>query len=251
MTRIVFQLCAQLLIGCAVSVAPAIPSGVEGKKPDLNEVAKAIVEGTNVFRKEKNLQLLASDESLSATARDFAKFIADTGKYGHQADGLQPYQRAERHGYEYCVVLENLAYKYNSEGVTREELISFFVESWKDSPNHRKNMLDPDVTQTGVGIMNRGKGYYCAVQMFGRPKSAMIKFEIANKTDIPLEYTLDDKKYTLMPQRIHDQETCRDPAITLQPPGEKDLQKVRPANGDRFEYRRIRKGVYGLIRVEK
>jgi uncharacterized protein YkwD len=234
-----------------VFIASAIQSAADEKKPDLNEVASRIIERTNSFRKEKNLQPLASEEKLSATAREFAKFIADTGKYGHEADGLQPYERAARHGYEYCIVLENLAYKYDSEGVTQEGLISFFVESWKDSLNHRKNMLDPDVTQIGVAIMSRGKGYYCAVQMLGRPKSAMIRFEIANKTDIPLEYTVDDKEYTLMPQRIHDQETCRGPAITLRLPGDKDLQKVRPANGDRFEYRRIRKGVYGLILVEK
>jgi len=251
MAKILSLLCRLLLIVGTVFAPCAMLSAADGKKPDLSEVAKQIMERTNIFRREKNLRPLASEERLSVTARDFAKFIADTGKYGHQTDGSQPYERAERHGFEYCIVLENLAYKYNSEGVTQEDLIRFFVESWKKSPSHRKNMLDPDVTQTGVAVMNRGKAYYCAVQMFGRPKSAMIEFEIANKASIPLEYSIGEEEYTLFPQRIRAQEICRDPTIKVKLPGEKDPQILKPGNGDRFEYRKVGKGRYSLIRAEK
>ena len=40
----------------------------------------------------------------------------------------------------------------NSSGFTPKELADGFLEGWKQSPGHRKNMLDPDVTQIGVGV---------------------------------------------------------------------------------------------------
>lgn len=36
--------------------------------------------------------------------------MAKTGKYGHAADGRKPAERAAAHGYEYCIVRENIAY---------------------------------------------------------------------------------------------------------------------------------------------
>ncbi len=238
--------CLILLVVCSTSAVCAMLP----KDPDPDEVAGQIVARTNSFRKEHKLSPLSADEQLTAAARDFAKFMASSGKYGHQADGRQPFERAERHGYEYCVVLENIAFKYESAGIGQEELIRFFVESWKNSPRHRKNMLDPDITHTGVAVADRGKGYYYAVQMFGRPKSAMVTFEIANRADIPLEYKVGEESLTLLPQRIREQDLCQDVSVVVKLKGVKAPKTITPANGDRFEYRKGSKGVYSFTRAK-
>ena len=90
------------------------------------------------------------------TAQAFADYMARTDRYGHTADGNQPSDRAKARGYDYCIVLENIAYAFNSEGFTGEKLAGQFVTGWQNSPGHRRNMLDPDVTETGVAVLKLG-----------------------------------------------------------------------------------------------
>src|SRR5262249_23921315 len=135
------------------------PSGE--KMPDLAQATKSLIDSTNAFRKEEGRSSVSVNPKLTDTARYFADFMARTNKYGHNADGNRPADRAKKHGYDYCIVLENIAYQYNSRGFTTDELARGLFEAWKNSPGHRKNMLDPDVTETGVAIAHSDKsGYY-------------------------------------------------------------------------------------------
>jgi len=229
--------------------AQATTQPVDGNV-DLSEVTSQIIDRTNAFRAEQKLPAVQTDNKLSATAADFAKFMADTGKYGHDADGRQPHERAEAHRYEYCMVLENIAYQHNSQGTSQEELITFFVEGWKNSPGHRKNMLDPDITQTGVAVARGVNGYYYAVQMFGRPKSAMIRFEITNNADVAFDYKVGDEKYTIAPRQIRSHGICKALKIEMHLPGEKEPQAIAPADGDRFSFRKVRDGRYEFHRAK-
>jgi uncharacterized protein YkwD len=217
---------------------------------DLGKVTQQIIDRTNAFRREQGLAPVAVETKLTATAADFAKFMADTGKYGHDADGKQPHERAEAHKYDYCMVLENIAYQFNSEGIPQEDLISFFVEGWKNSPGHRKNMLDVDITQTGVAVVRAANGYYYAVQMFGRPKSAMIRFEIINNTDLSFEYSIGDEKYTIQGKQIRSYAICRASKIIIVLPGEREAKTLTPVNGDRFNFRRVQGNKFDLVRAK-
>src|SRR5205085_9863408 len=122
----------------------------------------------------------------------------------------QPADRAKEHGYDYCIVLENIAYQYDSTGFTTEKLGGGFFTGWKESPGHRRNMLDPDVTETGVAIARSADtGYYYAVQLFGRPKSLRIEFRIANSTGAVVRYKVGDREYDLPPGVVMTHEVCR------------------------------------------
>ena len=170
-----------------------LPSGAasEAPVPDLDQVAQQIVAQTNVFRKSEDLQPLTTNETLKETAQDFADFMARTSKYGHYADGKSPAQRASEHNYDYCIVLENIAYRYSSQGFSADELASGFVTGWKNSKGHRKNMLDPAVTETAVAVAHsKESGNFFAVQLFGRPQSAAIEFQVANMTSEALQYSV-------------------------------------------------------------
>ena len=155
------------------SSSPAKPD----QSANLSQVEKLIVAKTNEFRQEQGRAAVKTNPQLTETVREFAAFMARTDKYGHEADGKQPADRASEHKYDYCVIAENIAYEYSSEGFATADLAARLVEGWKKSPGHRKNMLDPDVTETGMAVAHREKsGKYYAVEMFGRPRSAAIEF---------------------------------------------------------------------------
>lgn len=181
---------------------------------DVQAAREMIVQKTNEFRKQHGLETVKTDPRLMQTAQDFAEFMARTNKYGHTADGQRPSQRASAHGYDYCIIAENIAYQYNPAGISTEKLAEGFVTGWKNSREHRKNMLDPDVTETGVGAAHsQESGAYFAVQLFGRPRSKDYEFQITNRSDQTVRYTVAAKDaqrtFTLPPRVTRTHQRCR------------------------------------------
>ncbi|HEX2475964.1 MAG TPA: CAP domain-containing protein [Lacipirellulaceae bacterium] len=170
-----------------------LQSPVDG--PDLQKAERAIVRLTNEFRRENGLEKLKTDDKLHKAASYFVAFMARTNKYGHEADGNQPWERVALFGYDYCVVAENIAYQMKSTDFETKELAGKFFDGWKESPPHRKNMLQPHVTETGVAIGHApGSDRYFAVQLFARPQSDAIQFQVTNLTDETIHYTVGDAK---------------------------------------------------------
>jgi uncharacterized protein YkwD len=96
--------------------------------------------------------------------------MAATGRFAHDADGKRPWDRARDHGYSWCLVGENIAYRYMSRHFLAHELAEDFVKGWKDSAGHRKNMVDDSMVHIGVAVARSpATGGYYAVQVFGRP----------------------------------------------------------------------------------
>lgn len=156
------------LLGTLAVAAP--PPVREPLVPDTGQAEKRVIEDTNAFRGEQGQHRLKADETLAATAQRFADYMARTGHYAHDADGRTPGQRLRAAGYDYCMVAENIAYAYDSRGFRTPQLVDKLVDGWKASPGHRRNMLDPEATVTGVAIaLSPKNGYYYAVQMFARP----------------------------------------------------------------------------------
>lgn len=216
--------------------APQVEPGADPKKPDLQVAVKSIIEKTNEFRKQEGKAPVVENNKLMETARYFADYMAINDRYGHTADETRPADRAKKHGYEYCIVLENIAYQYSSAGFTTDKLGTKFFDGWKNSPGHRRNMLDADVTESGVAIArSENTGYYYAVQLFGRPKSQSIEFQISNRSLSPVTYQLDEETFTLEPRYIRTHTRCRPPQLSLQASGEaKEVESVKPATGERF-----------------
>lgn len=188
-----------------------LPAGAAPKQPDLQRVESLVIEGTNDFRREHGLPHLRQNRELEESAREFAAFMARRGDLSHEADGSTPAARASRHGYDHCVIAENIARQYSSAGFATTELARGLVEGWKNSPGHRKNMLDADVVETGVAIAHRtfkGMPDYYAVQLFGRPGSARVEFEVRNNTAGAVRYRLGDRAFTLAPRYARTHAEC-------------------------------------------
>jgi hypothetical protein len=161
--------------------------------------------------------------------------MANSGKYGHTADGRQPSERAPAHGYDYCIISENIAYQFRSVGYeSAAQLAEKFVEGWKASPEHRRNMTDSALTQTGVGVARDDRGRYFAVQMFGRPKSAAIRFEVGNRSSEKLEYRAGERRFSLSPRASRTHLVCRPPGLSIRRPVESKPFNTRATDGARY-----------------
>jgi len=222
------------LLALASLIAPA---GAEAQavRPHLAEVSRAIIDETNGFRRANGAGPTAPDAKLTATARDFAQYMARTDRHSHEADGKEPAERAHDHGYAYCLVSENIAFQYSSAGFGAHDLANRLVDGWKRSPGHRKNMLDADATDTGVAVVQSARtGRYYAVQMFGRPQARTIRFRIANASPAAVEYDLGGKSFRLLPRMTRTHQQCRPARLTMRLPGERQATTIRPGPGERY-----------------
>jgi len=102
-------------------------AAVKQKAPDLPAVEQGITERANKLRSAQDLPALEVDPQLAKAAVYFASYMAANNKYGHTADEKTLTQRAEEHGYKYCLVLENIAYQYDSAGIPTDRLIEEFA----------------------------------------------------------------------------------------------------------------------------
>ncbi|HUG66617.1 MAG TPA: CAP domain-containing protein [Pirellulaceae bacterium] len=243
----VFMLIGGFARAQSVEEFDVVSPEVEGEHPanrptsqaNVSKVADSIIEQTNTFRAEHGHRALRSDAKLQETAQYFADFMARTRKYGHEADDQKPSERADQHGYAYCIVLENIAYTYRSTGFGVEELTRKFVTGWKNSEGHRENMLDPDTYETGVAVSRNEKGEYYAVQMFGRPQGKTIKFAISNMSGETLEYAIQrgngQAKFKLPARATRTHTQCRPSHLDLGWTTEKD--ELPTADGRKFVIR--------------
>ena len=206
--------------GQPATPAPAKPAAEAGSElsrvADQPEVARRIVQSTNRYRASKDLSEIRPNAELARAAEYFANFMASTGKYGHTADEKRPWDRAAEHGYEACIVAENIGLESSSKPLSDEALAGVFVEGWKSSQEHRANLLDPDVTQTGVAVAKSEKsGKHYAVQLFGRPKSESIRVEIENRAGATVKYKLGGETLELEERVVRIHELCRPTEFTF------------------------------------
>jgi uncharacterized protein YkwD len=204
-----------LLVFTAVCATAAPP------QPDLAQVEALVVEGTNRFRDSQSRHALHTNAQLEKAARSFAEYLARTRQFDHEAGGTTPASRAKAAGYDYCFVAENIARHRTNMGFATQDLAHRLVEGWKNSPGHRRNMLEPDVIETGVATVHRredGIDDYYSVQLFGRPRSHSVKFQVRNIGASAARYRLDEKEYDLPPRysRIHT--TCAPAALRFEAP---------------------------------
>jgi hypothetical protein len=201
--------------------------------PDLPKTEAAILEMTNVFRKENALSALKADPKLTAAARAYAKYLATSGKFAHEADGLKPAQRAEAAGYKFCFIAENLAMDARSKGFSTRDLAEEAMSGWKKSPVHRANLLRAGMTDIGIGVAKAPDhpGKYVSVQMFGLPESQRLAFKIENAAGFPIEFRLSGKPHTLGEGKTITYRSCGSMPLTFSGGARVEYQ---PVNGETF-----------------
>ncbi|MEL6297367.1 MAG: CAP domain-containing protein [Pseudomonadota bacterium] len=169
--------------------------------PDLPQVESYIVQMANDFRASEQRAALRRDPRLDAIAKSYARYLARTGKFSHTADGRKPAERAQRGGYAFCQVAENLALNRDSRGFKSRQLASLAMTGWKNSPGHRRNLLRRYVTEIGVGVAKAPETRtYISVQLFGRPDALKMTFKVRNTSGARVTYRYGSDEHRIDPR---------------------------------------------------
>ncbi len=136
--------------------------------PPLREPLRSdtIFHLTNKIRIENGLHELTGNQILNTISDKRARDMFTRQYFAHVSPtGEQPSDVAQKSGYKYKIVAENIATGYFC---TNQDVI----DGWMQSPGHRKNVLSNDVTELGTAIVKgrlNGRDTWIAVQTFGLP----------------------------------------------------------------------------------
>ncbi|WP_421748215.1 CAP domain-containing protein [Cognatishimia sp.] len=131
------------MIGMAVIAGAMMAAASAAAEP-----ARDVVGLANQYRAKYGLKPLHISRNLETIAEAHGEDMARYSFFSHYgSNGSDIGDRALRGGYQYCVIAENIAQGQRSaKNVTRD---------WINSPGHRENILDVDVSEIGV---TRGRG---------------------------------------------------------------------------------------------
>lgn len=151
MTNTVLRNLAPALILVAFgAVALSLPSGAEAascvKPANLSEVAKDMQKAMNADRRRAGLRAVSLSRDLITAAQRHACDMVERGYFDHRdPNGNKPSDRVRRTGYKSCLTAENIA--MGQQSVPEVEA------GWMGSRGHRKNILDPQITDIGIGVV--------------------------------------------------------------------------------------------------
>lgn len=162
-----------LLALALVAAAPdlAAPGWSLDRLPGQPGIEARILALANAARTAAGLPALRPDDRLRVAAREHAGEMRARGYFGHVspvASHATVGDRALLAGFAWRNIGENL---YGVEGMDpRDEARAarLAVEGWLGSPSHRANLLAPEHTAMGVGVVAGKRGFH-AVQVLGDP----------------------------------------------------------------------------------
>lgn len=115
-----------------------------------------VVRLVNAIRRENGLGELTLNWELSRVARYKSQDMVDKRYFSHTSPTYgSPFQMMKSFGLSYRYAGENIAYGYPTPQAV--------VNGWMNSEGHRKNILNPNFTQIGVGYVSQGNYW---TQMF-------------------------------------------------------------------------------------
>jgi uncharacterized protein YkwD len=134
------------IVSFAVAFALSMPLlAFDTRKHTAALSAEMLVEAMNRERAAAGLGPLRLNAALSAAADDRMHDMFAKHYFEHiSPDGIDPFTWAERRGYDYREIGENLAVGYPRS--------SDVVDGWMHSDGHRANILGADYDEIGIAI---------------------------------------------------------------------------------------------------
>lgn len=135
--------------------------------PDLRKLERETTRAANEVRRDHGLSALSVNPLLVEVARAHSEGMARRGFFDHRShDGRMPKDRVRARGLSYRAVAENI---HMSRGV--EDPARSAIRSWLGSKSHRKTLLAPSYTETGLGVAVTEDGTLYFTQLFMLPES--------------------------------------------------------------------------------
>jgi len=111
------------------------------------EFEREVFDLTNEHRIANGLNPLQWDDVLATASREHSEDMFYSNNMSHTgSDGSTPGQRIDRMGIAWRRWAENVA--------AGQQTPAEVVEGWMNSPGHRANILNPNLTTLGVGFYN-------------------------------------------------------------------------------------------------
>ncbi|MFP5286762.1 MAG: CAP domain-containing protein [Thermoanaerobaculia bacterium] len=131
---------------------------------DRDRVREEMLARVNAERRKAGLRPLRLNSELDKSAQRHAEDMLARGYFDHESpSGTTVRERSRAAGYDWSAIGENLAFGQTS--------VDEVVETWMDSPGHRKNILGRNFSELGVGLAlgkgRDGKHQVLWVQNFG------------------------------------------------------------------------------------
>jgi uncharacterized protein YkwD len=124
---------------------PKITSALTPEMPDTYAFEREVFDLVNLERENIGLKPLEWLDRLAEVARMHSADMAQRGFFDHtNPDGLNPLDRVQNAGIACVFASENIAH---GQRTPRE-----VVDSWMNSPGHKANILNENITHIGVGF---------------------------------------------------------------------------------------------------
>lgn len=123
-------------------------------------VIQEVVNLVNQERRKAGKSPLRIHSRLNASAQAHSNDMARNNFMSHTgSDGSSPFDRMKRYGYNYRTAAENIAAGQSSP--------QDVMRSWMNSPGHRKNIINGNFRDIGIGYARGGRYGTYWTQNFG------------------------------------------------------------------------------------
>lgn len=113
---------------------------------DPERVRAEMLAEVNALRRKAGAPELRMNAALQKAAQAHAQDMLDRGFFAHKSpSNTTVRERATKAGYKWRNIGENIA-----EG---QRSVDEVVQTWWDSPGHRRNMLEPKFREIGIGLV--------------------------------------------------------------------------------------------------
>lgn len=125
--------------------------GVSAPQPSNNNIVNRVLELTNIERSKAGLPPLRLNPQLTTAAQTHSENMARSKSISHQLPGeLSLGDRISRAGYKWSAIAENVA----AGQKTPELAVSAWINEVPPNDGHRRNILNPNYRELGVGYSN-------------------------------------------------------------------------------------------------
>ncbi len=131
-------------------------SGDQEQQQVTGDIHEQVVQLTNEAREEQGLEPLELSEEVSEVAQEKSEDMAENDYFSHTSPTYgSPFDMLQEFNVDYNTAAENIA----AGQQTPEEV----VDGWLNSSGHRKNIMNENMTEIGVGYEENGHHW---TQMF-------------------------------------------------------------------------------------
>ena len=136
---------------------PTTPTTTQPSNVNVSD-EQAMVNLINQERKAAGLQPLAYDAALTEQARLKAQDMITNNYFSHTSPTYgSPFDQMKKAG---------ISYRYAGENLAGSPDVNTAHKSLMNSPSHKANILKPEYTKVGVGVINGGPYGKMYVQMY-------------------------------------------------------------------------------------